>query len=311
MRSDVLRKSGFALIVDEQNMSNDRNMYEDSSKIWQIRFTSHGTAFIYYQNQYADEVAFVDEWQSIWVEGAGSDSILHIQINGIAKPVVIRKKKKPSEIFISTNLRYSKKDDTLPPRPARTETNNPRQDKRDLLLDCFSLQWAKSLNPTGLSDSVQKKISRVIAILLEDNWNLWQSEKKKALILSQQPRFVLNELLKNAFDAYIRSDAEEGLIHLIMRRKNGEFIIEVMDDGIGIAQFGSDGITSNPRVPTSNILQVEGRDSIGFLVSQLLIEAHGGRMMFLPEESIYRTLFRIVLPKDAVKFKMKENVEGA
>ncbi|MBI4388181.1 MAG: sensor histidine kinase, partial [Candidatus Omnitrophica bacterium] len=124
-------------------------------------------------------------------------------------------------------------------------------------------------------------------------------------------RFVINEILKNAFDAYAMANKEGPIWMRILEDSNrNQIIIEISDNGIGIEEVvnepGTIRVYPKARdMEDEDIISVrEGALQIGLLWSKLAAELHGGSLEVLPNfYDGYETTVRIALPSTEVTFK--------
>jgi PAS domain S-box-containing protein len=112
---------------------------------------------------------------------------------------------------------------------------------------------------------------------------------------TQISQVILN-LLVNAFQAIETSKRIDGRIDIRTERRTEQFIMEIRDNGIGIAQ------ADLPRVfdPFFTTKDVGEGTGLGLSISHHIVEAHGGRID-VESNAGAETCFRVILPMKETK----------
>jgi phosphoglycolate phosphatase-like HAD superfamily hydrolase len=198
---------------------------------------------------------------------------------------------------------------------ARPDWEAVRMRKRRPVLEEFPFGWASEVSPLNVPTSLAPLLKHVVQrrqswyeenIPIHDpnydrytSWEYLLAETTQGSLF-----FVLNELLKNASDAYARSISKTGVIVVQALLHPDRLIIEISDNGIGIHHIHRDPsgalyLSSNPRKSYEPSL-VEGGLRIGVPWSQLLINLHGGSLEFLSQAvNGFETTVRITFPRQA------------
>jgi PAS domain S-box-containing protein len=101
---------------------------------------------------------------------------------------------------------------------------------------------------------------------------------------------ILTNLLNNAIDAIVQSDARERWISLVATHSEGHIVIDVIDSGPGIEEHYK-GHLMEPFFTTKGIGLGMG---VGLSLSRMIAEDHGGSLTLC--SGAEHTCFRLVLP---------------
>lgn len=120
-------------------------------------------------------------------------------------------------------------------------------------------------------------------------------------ILSHQPLYVMGDedqllrLLSNLIANAIQYTPAGGNINLILKKNNGDAVIEVIDTGIGISPQEQQVIFDRfYRVNTSRSRR-SGGSGLGLAIAQVIAQAHGGKILVQSQLS-KGSIFSIRLP---------------
>jgi K+-sensing histidine kinase KdpD len=97
---------------------------------------------------------------------------------------------------------------------------------------------------------------------------------------------VLSNLLVNA----VRHGA--GDVHLRAFSENGDAVVHVSDDGAGIEH----GYEEEVFMPFAHRSDRSDSTGIGLTIARTIVEAHGGRLVYLPPTALHRHQFVVSLP---------------
>jgi len=212
-----------------------------------------------------------------------------------------------STVLFDNNIDFDKND---------LEGVDSRYKKRIQLLKGMKFEW--NSQPFGMNTETNK----VLSDELVDRRYRWYQEQEiftvltshgdvkvtrdllKSELTDKPVSFILDEILKNAFDAYV-AIGSTGPISFKVIKEDGQYIIEMLDNGVGInfehtRKNDVWHVVSNPR--NNHRFEKEGGMGIGILWSQLLVQLHGGKLEFLPSDTKgYKTMVKITLPENALK----------
>jgi signal transduction histidine kinase len=125
--------------------------------------------------------------------------------------------------------------------------------------------------------------------------------------VTQPLRYVLAELMRNAFDSQVLAGVERP-IGLDVERRDGQWVIEISDNGLGIGGVRQDDlgvlrVTPKDRPQDQAAYQkISGGLGLGLPWTQLLVRLHGGSVEYLPEgREGYRTTVRLVFPEASLR----------
>ena len=174
-----------------------------------------------------------------------------------------------------------------------------------------SISW--TANPS------QDLIERNREIILEIAQNnavaegLELSAKSIREVTEEPLTFAIEELVRNAFDAYARVNtgpkSVDGPVRLRISKDNDNVIIEISDNGIGFSRIVNEydwlDVESNPA-GTEHVLLQGGRQ-IGLRWAKVLAQLHGGKLEILsPGTDGFGTTIRIVVPESAIKINISD-----
>ncbi|MCR4336493.1 MAG: hypothetical protein NUV91_01620, partial [Candidatus Omnitrophica bacterium] len=184
-------------------------------------------------------------------------------------------------------------------------SGNKRAEKRNRLFEILKMSW--------LTEPSAEVIRKHFAIweLFRGGYDLIPKRAAKNFLAPETISWVvMDELIKNAFDAYI-SDERPGKILVRIHRDGKYLFVDILDDGIGLdfkrtKRYGDVGIwTLVPHHLPSSRLEKDGGAHIGVLWSQIVVRLHGGDLEYAPAtEYGYRTRTRILLPIEAVNVEL-------
>ena len=119
--------------------------------------------------------------------------------------------------------------------------------------------------------------------------NFNNETKADTLILADKEQLlrVFNNLLKNAIQAI--PESKQGIIYVVLKKENNQFIISISDNGIGIA----DDIVDN--IFTPNFTTKTSGTGLGLAMVKNMVESMEGRIWFTTEVKIGTTFF-VALP---------------
>jgi kojibiose phosphorylase len=127
--------------------------------------------------------------------------------------------------------------------------------------------------------------------------------------------FILEEVLKNAFDAYV-VPGSHGPIAIDIYRRGNVYVTDILDNGMGI-DFDLTNVNASLMWSVFSAYPKkfsdyhrEGGHEIGILWSQVVLMAHGGWIEFLPQSGNgFKTLVRILIPVDGFKIASKQYIK--
>ena len=105
---------------------------------------------------------------------------------------------------------------------------------------------------------------------------------------------ILTNLLNNAFDAIVQSDAEERWVAVSARFSESELVVEVSDSGPGIQEHQK----SHLMQPFFTTKELGFGMGVGLSLSRAIAQGHGGNLTLVQDSQ--RTCFRLVLPMNHV-----------
>ena len=119
--------------------------------------------------------------------------------------------------------------------------------------------------------------------------NFNNETKADTLILADKEQLlrVFNNLLKNAIQAI--PESKQGIIYVVLKKENNQFIISISDNGIGIA----DDIVDN--IFTPNFTTKTSGTGLGLAMVKNMVESMEGRIWFTTKVNIGTTFF-VALP---------------
>jgi len=140
------------------------------------------------------------------------------------------------------------------------------------------------------------------------------SAKSIREVTEESLAFAIEELVRNAFDAYARvntgSNSVDGPVRLRISKDSGNIIIEVSDNGIGFSRIVNEydqlDVESNPAGTEYVLLQ--GGRQIGLRWVKVMAQLHGGRLEILsPGMDGFGTTIRIVVPENDIKINISDD----
>ncbi len=190
-----------------------------------------------------------------------------------------------------------------------------RQAKREELLRGFPYSWAHPLESLPeqeglgramrlLSRRLTRRLGRMIMMQ-----GMIDGRTREEYVLSQPLSFIVEELLKDAFDSCVVSGVDEAQVVLRSYVEADDCCIEIGDNGVGIriVPDKQPEIFIEPLKKPGwwqRFFMLEGGNNVGLLWSYVLIAGRGGKLEFIPvteEGAEYKTIVRIRLPLSAVR----------
>jgi two-component system, OmpR family, phosphate regulon sensor histidine kinase PhoR len=136
---------------------------------------------------------------------------------------------------------------------------------------------------------------RNYTMALEERQGIINSELAATTSQIDGDRFHLTSVLNNLIDNAIKYCQEIPLITIRTFNRNNGCVIEVCDNGIGIAQENQRRVFQKfYRVPTGNVHDVKGF-GLGLSYAKTIVEAHGGEILLQSEPGMGCS-FRIFFP---------------
>lgn len=213
--------------------------------------------------------------------------------------------KEPASAEIGDKEEFAEFDETALEASHRALT---RFDLRYKLQQAIPLAWRHPPDRKRLDHQILYRLK-----MLQDRFDVFK--KGGALrhsqwldfLIHESLDFVIDELLKNAMDAYVEA-VKTGKIRLALRQQDDQVIIEISDNGRGIQSIetGTGGVgfirvRPNPTDVFRLVSHREGGAHAGFAWAQLLVFLHGGTLEVLKNyPQGYVTTMRIILPLDQV-----------
>ena len=123
----------------------------------------------------------------------------------------------------------------------------------------------------------------------------------KSSILSHQPLYVMGDedqllrLLSNLIANAIQYTSAGGNINLILKKNNGDAVIEVQDTGIGISPQEQQVIFDRFYRVNGSRSRRTGGSGLGLAIAQVIAQAHGGNIQVQSQQGIGST-FSVRLP---------------
>lgn len=170
---------------------------------------------------------------------------------------------------------------------------------------------------------LRKIYHRVVALriaALEENGYSYALGAIQRTTLNNSPDYIIDEIIKNAFDAQLLAQRPEDPVDLHIAVKGDRLVIEVSDNGVGVKSVSNDGEEGGALEVEANVQKsraagtqgaegqpsvadsadrwrIRGGSRVGLMWSQLLAEMHGGRLEFLENAKPgFRTTVRVTLP---------------
>lgn len=190
-----------------------------------------------------------------------------------------------------------------------------RERKQYQLLRDLRMRWERRIGFASIAEIIQRLIADLLS--RRERWYRDQEipysvEELRQEIIDRSPHFILEELIANAFDAYVAEHAE-GPIELRISRRGDNFMIEVSDNGVGIAEVSrdSDGgldFRSYRPKPGAQMHKRQGGKRIAIDWSNILMHLHGGSLeAWTPGLHGYKTTVRVTVPCNSVRLDIKSN----
>ncbi|MDZ4241635.1 MAG: hypothetical protein U1D99_02290, partial [Candidatus Omnitrophota bacterium] len=197
--------------------------------------------------------------------------------------------------------------------------------KRQKLLEGIRFEWVN--NPDiKRHAAIPDLLNEMEGRRLRNGENNWEPESReemtkwvldRSVSTSYQIGFVLDEVLKNAFDAH--TSYGPGAIMFSVYRQEDKLVIDVHDAGVGVdfrytkvVKKLQWNVISQFDPSVFKFFEREGGQHIGVLWSQITLMLHGGWMEFLPGQLPgYRTTVRIIVPADEILVKKIYGPEDA
>jgi glucosamine-6-phosphate deaminase len=217
-----------------------------------------------------------------------------------------------TEILFEQGLSFSYDDDVH-----NQDWENSRMHKRADIHAVFPLEWKNPVRVNALPESVRMTLDRLVE--RRQRWHQeqispndsdyaeWTSREKLAEhTLDASLEFVMDELLANAFDAYVRAAKIDGQITIRVVKQGNWFKMDVSDNGIGIQTIyqtpgGQFDVLSLPSSPEADLSKIEGGKQIALLWIHILVQARGGSLQFFsPGLNGAETTVRLTLPSSAL-----------
>lgn len=210
-------------------------------------------------------------------------------------------------------------DDSLEVSQQDLENKDKRQGKRYYFLKRFPWDWSGKPTDEGIErnkDLIEKVARKRLYWFQDEDPNpvVWTKDGERKVTIeylredtpNHDLQYVLEELVKNAFDAYA-SAGYEGHISLRFKKLEDNYIIEIVDKAVGVNFSVSDSTDNVGWYVRSNTVaathyEKEGGMGLGILWSQAIIQSHGGRLEFLTADGEgFKTKVRIVMPLKAIR----------
>jgi signal transduction histidine kinase len=181
------------------------------------------------------------------------------------------------------------------------------------------MRWEHRIAFTSITKAIQRLISDLLnrrERWYQDQEIPYSSDELREEIIDRSPHFVLEELITNAFDAYVAEHAE-GPIELRISRWGDHVVIEVSDNGVGINEVSrnSDGgldFRSYLPKPGAQMHKRQGGKRIAIDWANILMHLHGGSLeAWTPGIHGYKTTVRVTLPSHSIHFDIQSDASLA
>lgn len=164
-----------------------------------------------------------------------------------------------------------------------------RSSARLTILNGLKLEWTSDTILEPMQTHLEALLDGILSVRLEwrrdENIESRMSQLRKEVVHSA-PVFILQELLRNAFDAHARAN-RKGPISLCAYATNNDWLVlDVSDNGIGIQSVhqGPESLCVCHKEVLRNWHPViEGELGVGLIWSKFLVELHGGALEFLKD----------------------------
>ncbi len=173
----------------------------------------------------------------------------------------------------------------------------------DNLLD-YSRQYDMKIMPVNLFELVKEALELTIHQVEKESQNVEIAPTKKIGLYNGDPnklKQLFVNILSNAFDA-IKAKKENGKIRIKFDRKRDKIIIQIKDNGTGIAEKYIKSVF-DPFFTTKDTGLGTG---LGLSISKEIVDLHGGEITFKSKKGEY-TVVTVFLPVQGINTKDVDN----
>lgn len=146
---------------------------------------------------------------------------------------------------------------------------------------------------TDVSSELEKIIETFRPLYLKENYQLSGSIQTGVITILDKDKFkqIMHNLLSNSH----KHLTQNGEVEVVMKKENGNIIIKVIDNGIGIPEKDLPHIFERFYRSDLSRNKNTGGSGIGLTITKAFVEAHGGKV--LVESKVKEgTIFTVVLP---------------